>query len=46
MDDRIAGFRVQKQGELDSACVLYCVLSAAQYLFHEDHRVHKDAVFR
>lgn len=37
MDDRFAGFRVNKQGDSDSACGLYCVLSAAQHVFRADY---------
>jgi hypothetical protein len=46
MDGRFAGFRVAKQGDSDSACGLYCVLSAAQYLFRDDYAAHKEAVRR
>lgn len=46
MDDRFARFRVKKQGDSDSACGLYCVLTAAQHVFRDDHAAHKDAVLR
>lgn len=46
MDRRFAGFRVAKQGDSDSACGLYCVLSAAQHVFRDDHAAHKAAVLR
>lgn len=46
MDGRFAGFRVNKQGDSDSACGLYCVLSAAQHLFRDDFAARKAAVLR
>jgi hypothetical protein len=46
MDGRFAGFRVAKQGDSDSACGLYCVLSAAQHVFRDDYDAHKAAVLR
>lgn len=46
MDDRFAGFRVSKQGDSDSACGLYCVLTAAQHVFRDDFAAHKAAVLR
>lgn len=46
MDGRFAGFRVNKQGDSDSACGLYCVLSAAQHLCRDDFAARKAAVLR
>lgn len=46
MEDRFTAFRVAKQGDSDSACGLYCVLSAAQHLFRDDYAAHKEAVRR
>src|SRR5689334_14533833 len=46
MDGRFAGFRVNKQGDSDNACGLYCVLSAAQHVFRDSYETHKAAVLR
>jgi hypothetical protein len=46
MEDRFAAFRVNKQGDSDSACGLYCVLSAARHVFLDDYDAHKAAVLR
>lgn len=46
MDGRFAGFRVNKQGDSDTACGLYCVLSAAQHVFRDNYDAHKAAVLQ
>lgn len=46
MEDRFAAFRVTKQGDSDTACGLYCVLSAAQHVFRDSYDAHKAAVLR
>jgi len=44
MEDRFAGFRVNKQHDSDSACGLYCVLSAAEHVHRAGHAAHEQAV--